>query len=271
MAEAFGVFANQGIREPLIAITKVTDWKGITLEQTDVKKQELTGTRVLDPTVTFLISHILLDNGARSAAFGTNSQLNVKGHSEVSVKTGTTNDRRDNWTIGYTGDAVVVTWVGNNDNSQMSGAVSGISGASPIWNKVMKAVLDKAEAGAYELDGKSIPAGNRGHAWPKQPEGVTGANICTNTGGSPPSSDPNNPGCQTRFEYFLDGTIPATSLITNQDIFIFNDTGQQAPANADPSQIHAENRQIYTDPTGAVYCLDCPIASSSATIRYPLQ
>ncbi|KKR73975.1 MAG: Penicillin-binding protein [Candidatus Woesebacteria bacterium GW2011_GWA2_40_7] len=229
MAEAFGVFANQGIREPLIAITKVTDWKGITLEQTDVKKQELTGTRVLDPTVTFLISHILLDNGARSAAFGTNSQLNVKGHSEVSVKTGTTNDRRDNWTIGYTGDAVVVTWVGNNDNSQMSGAVSGISGASPIWNKVMKAVLDKAEAGAYELDGKSIPAGNRGHAWPKQPEGVTGANICT------------------------------------------NNTGQQAPANADPSQIHAENRQIYTDPTGAVYCLDCPIASSSATIRYPLQ
>ncbi len=263
MAEAFGVFANQGIREPLVAITKVVDWRGNTLEQTDVKKQELTGIRVLEPSVTFLISHILLDNGARSAAFGTSSQLNVKGHSEVSVKTGTTNDRRDNWTIGYTADAVVVTWVGNNDNTQMSGAVSGISGASPIWNKVMKAVLDKAEASTYDPSRK-------GHAWPKQPEGVTGANICTSTGGFPSSSDPANPGCPTRFEYFLSGTVPTTSLIANQDIPIFNDTGQQAPASADPAQVHIENRQVYTDPTGSIYCLDCPVASTSATIRYPL-
>ena len=142
MAEAFGVLANQGIKQPLTAITKVTNWKGTTLEEHDPKEHDLDGERILEPSVTYLVSHALLDNNARSAAFGAQSFLNVSGHPEVSVKTGTTNDRRDNWTIGYTPQAVVVTWVGNNDNEPMSGAVSGISGASPIWNRIIKAVLD---------------------------------------------------------------------------------------------------------------------------------
>jgi len=249
MAEAFGVFANQGIRQPLIAVTKVTDWKGQVLEEVDTKKLELTGERVLDPAVTFLISHILLDNNARTAAFGPSSFLNVKGHTEVSVKTGTTNDRRDNWTIGYTKDAVVTVWVGNNDNAPMSGSVSGVSGASPIWNKIMKATLS-----AYEVGG---------HSWPKQPDGVVGSNICNDTGDI-------RPDCQTRFEYFLAGTIPSTSFIVNQDVQIYNDTGQMAKSDADPSQVHTENKPIYTDPDGTLYCMNCPIASSSATIRYPL-
>jgi len=263
MAEAFGVFANQGIAQPLVAVTKVVDWKGQVLEETDISKNTLTGTRILDPTVTFLISHILLDNNARSAAFGPSSYLNVSGHPEVSVKTGTTNDRRDNWTIGYTADAVVVTWVGNNDNTSMGGAVSGISGASPIWNKIMKAVLDKAEKGAYDENEK-------GHAWPKQPDGVVGATVCADTGGAPPSQDPGNPGCSTRFEYFLAGTVPATSNIVNQDLFINNATGQVAGPTDPPDQIHTENKPTYTDPDGTLYCLTCPIASASATIRYPL-
>jgi len=264
MATAFGVFANQGIEQPLTAITKVTDWKGTTLEEYDPTKNTLTGTRVLDPTVTFLISHILLDNNARSAAFGTSSYLNVSGHPEVSVKTGTTNDRRDNWTVGYTADAVVVTWVGNNDNTPMSGAVSGISGASPIWNKIMKAVLDKAEKGAYDPSEK-------GHAWPKQPDGVVGATVCSDTGGALPSQDLGNPGCPTRFEYFLDGTVPATPNVVNQDIQINNITGQLAAPTDPPDQIHTENRPTYTDPDGTLYCLTCPIASASATIKYPLH
>jgi penicillin-binding protein 1C len=264
MAVAFGVFANQGVEQPLVAITKVTDWKGNTLEEYDPAKNTLTGTRVLEPAVTFLISHILYDNNARSAAFGPNSYLNVAGHPEVSVKTGTTNDRRDNWTIGYTADAVVVVWVGNNDNTEMGGAVSGVSGASPIWNKVMKAVLNKAEAGAYNPNEK-------GHAWPKQPDGVVGTTICADTGGAPPSQDPANPGCPTRFEYFLTGTVPATSNIVNQDVLINNTTGQLASPTDPPDQVHTENRPTYTDPDGTLYCLNCMIASASATINYPLQ
>lgn len=249
MAVAFGVFANQGIKEPLKAITKVTDWKGSTLEEHDIKKQELSGERVLDSSVTYLISHMLLDNNARAGAFGTNSYLVVKGHPDVSVKTGTTNDRRDNWTIGYTQDAVVVVWVGNNDNTKMSGAVSGVSGASPIWNKIMKKVLD-----IYQP---------KDHTFLKQPDGVVGATICADTGD-------NRPDCPKRFEYFLEGTVASGSGIVNKDVFIFNDTGQMAGGDALPEQIHPENKTIYTDPTGAIYCMTCAISSSSATLKYPL-
>lgn len=262
MAEAYGVFANSGIKQPLTAITKVADWKGNVLEEYDPKKAKLSGERILDSGVTYLISHMLLDNNARSGAFGTSSFLVVKNHPEVSVKTGTTNDRRDNWTIGYTRDAVVVVWVGNNDNTEMGGAVSGVSGASPIWNKIIKATLDKAEKGAYDSAAK-------GHAWPSQPDNVVGTTICADTGGIP-SADPANPGCPTRFEYFLKDTVPTTSLITNQDVFINNATQQLASQKDPPDQIHPEQRPIYIDPTGTNYCMNCPIASQSAIIKYPL-
>ncbi|MBU0998142.1 penicillin-binding protein, partial [Patescibacteria group bacterium] len=117
MAIAFGVFANQGIKQPLISILKVEDWKGKIYQEIKTNEIELSGERVLSPEVSFLVSHILHDNNARSQAFGTNSFLVVRGHPEVSVKTGTTNDRRDNWTVGFTPLATIVTWVGNNDNS----------------------------------------------------------------------------------------------------------------------------------------------------------
>jgi 1A family penicillin-binding protein len=262
MAVAYGVLANGGIKQPLVAITKVTDWKGNVLEQSDPQKLKLTGSRVIDSSVAFLISHILLDNNARSGAFGTSSYLNVTGHPEVSVKTGTTNDRRDNWTIGYSADAVAVVWVGNNDNTEMSGAVSGISGASPIWNKVIKATLAKAEKGAYDPS-------MTGHAWPSQPDGVVGATICSDTGGLP-GSDPASPGCPTRFEYFLQGTVPTTSFVVNQDVQINNATGQIAGPNDPVEATHTENKPIYTDPDGTMYCMSCPIASESANIKYPL-
>lgn len=264
MAVAFGVFANDGIRQDLVAITKVTDWKGKVLEEINIKDNKLSGERIIDPTVAFLISHILHDNNARSQAFGTNSFLVVKGHPEVSVKTGTTNDRRDNWTIGYTKQAVVVVWVGNNDNTPMSGAVSGVSGASPIWNKIMKFTLDESEKGKYDKE-------DDGHAWPLQPSGIVGANICADTGGFPLSTDPAQAGCPVRFEYFLEGTVPATQNVIGQDLIIFKDTGQIANSNALPEQIEAQNKPTYTDPLGTVYCMTCPIASSSATIRYPLK
>jgi penicillin-binding protein 1C len=264
MATAFGVFANDGVKEPLIAITKVEDWKGKTLEEVKIKDKKLSGEKVLDVGTTFLISHVLHDNNARSQAFGTSSLLNVKGHPEVSVKTGTTNDRRDNWTIGYTKQIVVVVWVGNNDNSPMGGAVSGVSGASPIWNTVIKYALDKSEKGAYDPD-------DDGHSWPLQPEEVVGATICADTGGAIPSGDPNNPGCVSRFEYFLAGTVPTTSNVVGLDLTIFKDTSQIAIKDYLPEQVETQNRPTYTDPVGGIYCMNCPISSQSAVIRYPLK
>lgn len=261
MATAFGVFANQGIKQPLVGILKVTDWKGKILEGVNLNEIELTGDRILDPEVTFLISHILHDNNARSAAFGESSFLNVRGHPEVSVKTGTTNDRRDNWTIGYTQLALVVTWVGNNDNTPMSGAVSGISGASPIWNKIMKEVLDKAEEGYYSESDK-------GHSWPKQPQGVIGTNICATTGNLP--GNPDAPDCATRFEYFLKDKVGAGIETGARDVQIDKVTRALAYPELPPEMIETQNHPFLLDPLGTLVCLDCPIASASAKINYPL-
>ncbi len=263
MVLAYGVFANSGIKQPLFGITKVTDWKGKVYEET--KTESLTGDRVVSQDVTYLISHILLDNNARSEAFGTSSYLVVSGHPEVSVKTGTTNDRRDNWTVGYTGQIAVVTWVGNNDNSPMSGSVSGVSGASPIWNQVMKFALDKSEKGAYNES-------DNGHSWPIQPSSVVGANVCATTGYRSTSTDPNNPNCAARFEYFLDGTVPEAKDAVRMDVQVDKTThalASQKEIQEHPDLVQTENHPIITDPLQSLICLDCPLPTDSVTIRYP--
>ncbi|RLC30367.1 hypothetical protein DRH13_04445 [Candidatus Woesebacteria bacterium] len=261
MAVAFGVFANQGIKQPLISILKVEDWKGKVLEEIDF--DEIEGDRILSPDVTFLISHILHDNNARAPAFGESSFLNVGGHPEVSVKTGTTNDRRDNWTIGYTSHILVATWVGNNDNSPMGGAVSGVSGASPIWNKIMRETLSKAEDGYYNEE-------EQGHAWPLQPSGVVGATVCSTTGVLP-SGPEEDLGCPPRFEYFLSGNIPEAIEGGNQDIQIDKITGTLANPDTLPENIETQNHPVIYDPLGTLMCLDCIIPEKAVTVRYPLS
>jgi penicillin-binding protein 1C len=263
MAVAFGVFANQGIKQPLISILKVEDWKGKVYEETKPDDLSLTGERVLNPDVTFLISHILLDNNARSTAFGESSYLNIKGHPEVSVKTGTTNDRRDNWTVGYTSQIVAVVWVGNNNNTPMSGAVSGVSGASPIFNRVIKEALDKSEKGAFNQE-------DEGHSWPLQPDGVVGKNICWQTGLLPPG-DEGNPGCQTRFEYFLADYLPQKETGERTDLLIDKVTREIAKSDAAPETVETQNHPIYRDPLGSIYCLDCVLPTQPITVRYPLK
>ncbi|OGM19880.1 hypothetical protein A2686_01400 [Candidatus Woesebacteria bacterium RIFCSPHIGHO2_01_FULL_38_10] len=262
LATSFGIFANQGIKQPLISILKVTDWKGKTLEETNLNEIKLSGDRILEPEITFLISHILHDNNARATAFGESSYLNVRGHPEVSVKTGTTNDLRDNWTIGYTAYALVVTWVGNNDNSPMSGAVSGVSGASPIWNRIMKQVLDKVEEGYYDKE-------DDGHAWPKQPAGIIGANVCA-TFGNLPSETSGEAGCATRFEYFLKNKVGASIETGRKDVQIDKTTGALAHPELPTELTETQNHPFLLDSLGTLICLDCPIASHSASIKYPL-
>lgn len=267
MAVAFGVFANQGIKQPLVPVLKIEDWKGRVLEEAKIDLLE--GDRVLSPEVTFLISHVLLDNNARSAAFSERSLLNVSSHPEVSVKTGTTNDRRDNWTIGYTSQIAVVSWVGNNDNTPMSGAVSGVSGASPIWNKVIKYALDKAEDGSYNKS-------DEGHAWPKQPAGIVGSTICADSGGVPgaqenPGLPAGEAGCPTRFEYFIEGTNKSLAKVENRDVFIDKTNGQLAGPKTPAELIENQNHPIFFDPLGAQFCLNCAIPTQSVTIQYPLS
>ncbi len=180
-ATAYSVFADQGVHHDPVAILKVTDSQGHVLYQ----YKPTQGQKLLPPEITFLISHILLDNNARMAEFGPNSWLVVPGKT-VSVKTGTTDDKRDNWTVGYTPSYVVGVWVGNNDNSPMNQAIaSGITGASPIWNKIM----------TYVLKGKPDEP-------PQKPDNVIAMQIDSLFGGLPYKGQP------TRSEYFVKGTEP---------------------------------------------------------------
>lgn len=260
MATAFGVFANQGVKVPLSPILKVENWKGDILEDNTDKIAD--GGRIMDPEIPFLISHALSDNNARANAFGTSSQLVVKGHPEVSVKTGTTNELRDNWTIGYTSHILVLTWVGNNDNKPMSRAVSGVSGASPIWNQIMKYGQDQAEAGNYGY------SKDKGHPNLKQPDGIQGANVCSITGNLP--DNPDSPGCETKYEYFLKENIGAHIDSGNKDVLIEKITQSLAAPDLPADQIETQNRKYLIDPLGTLVCLDCIIPTWQVRIGYPL-
>lgn len=138
MARINGVLANNGKLVQINPFLKVSDVRGNILEE---KQSRPAGQQVLDPGIAFIISDILSDNQARSAAFGRNSVLEIKDH-KVSVKTGTTDNKRDNWTNGYTDKYVVIVWVGNNNNEPMSPTLaSGITGAAPIWHNIMEELL----------------------------------------------------------------------------------------------------------------------------------
>lgn len=252
MVKAFGIFADAGIKQEPISILEVKDWTGKTLDKTKVAD----GDRIIPTGVAYIISHILYDNNARSAVFGQTSYLNVAGHSEVSVKTGTTNDKRDNWTIGFTPELVVATWVGNNDNQAMNAIASGVSGASPIWNKITKFTLDKIENGDIGSYGQALA--KHTHVWAPQPTDVVGTNVCATTGTLPPNGDvADNPGCPTRFEFFLDDSGPQAFTSLTQNVAVFRDTDMLAKPDTPAEQLDMKDKQILIDPLGTQVCLDC--------------
>jgi len=138
MMVAYGSLSQGGIKHDSESILKVMDPQNNILEENSRPE----GKRVLSEDVVFFINDILADNKARTPAFGSNSLLNVSGHI-VSVKTGTTDNKKDNLTYGYTPEYVVGVWVGNNDNTPMNPALtSGVTGAAPIWHSIMTRLLE---------------------------------------------------------------------------------------------------------------------------------
>ena len=194
LSKVYSTIANYGKRPELLPILSVKDYKGRTLEKNSPETSD-----VIDPRVAFILTDILKDNGARAPEFGLASYLVIKNHPEVAVKTGTSNDLRDNWTAGYNQNYLVVTWVGNNDNSPMSRIASGVTGASPIWNKIMSAILNEKPS----ID------------W-KAPDEVSKVNICSITG-TLPCND-----CPTRQEWFLDENKPVKYCTVEQIQKILN-------------------------------------------------
>lgn len=265
MAVAFGVFANAGRRQDLVSILKVEDSSGKILENNSLsltanpalpagRRLPLTALPwdggkpwvpyenfVLPAEVTYLISHILLDDGARSQTFGAGSQLNIPGQ-VVSVKTGTTEDKRDNWTIGYTPSYLVAVWVGNNDNSPMSPYLeSGNTGAAPIWHDIFQFILKGKQA-----------------EWPVKPTNIVFEQVCA-LSGMLPAND-----CPTRGEYFIKAFVPKEKdTVWNQKrkIFVYKDSRKQ-PSSYDkptPDQLTEEDHLIISDPFQKDACADCAL------------
>jgi hypothetical protein len=185
LTAAYGAFMNGGFKVEPVSILKVEDADGRVLEETKPKK----GKRVLTEGEAFIIANILSDNSARSEVFGTNSQLNISGRT-IAVKTGTTNNRRDNWTVGGNSQGLAGVWVGNNDNSEMLQVASGVTGASPIWRRII------IEALAGKPDSKF-----------NAPSGVVTASVDSVSGYRA------HDGYPSRTEYFIKGTEPGEDPI----------------------------------------------------------
>ncbi len=142
MAEAFSMLANYGRRTNVNPVLMTISKDGEVSKNTTTESQQ-----IVSHDIAYIMSDILSDNQARVPAFGSRSALEVPGY-QVAVKTGTTDEKRDNWTIGYTPDYMVVVWVGNNDHTPMNPYLtSGITGAAPIWNRVMTYLLTEYSAG----------------------------------------------------------------------------------------------------------------------------
>jgi penicillin-binding protein 1C len=191
LSTAFGTLANAGYYTANTSILDISDADGNLIYQSDRK----TPLQIFDPRVTWLISDILSDDSARSIGFGPNSTLKLD-HT-AAVKTGTTTNFHDNWTIGYTPDLVVGVWVGNSGYEAMHN-VTGLTGAAPIWNEVMRGLL-------------------QGH--PDQPftrpDGLTQIEVCDLSGLLP------SPACpHTHMEWFITGTEPTQTDSTYQQIWV---------------------------------------------------
>jgi membrane peptidoglycan carboxypeptidase len=133
---AYAVFANEGKRNDIVTILSVEDNEGVMIQEW----KERDGKQVLDENVARTITHVLSDNNARTPYFGAQSYLQL-GDRPVAAKTGTTNDYRDGWLIGYTPLLAAGVWGGNNDNTKMNRGAGGSTVAGPIWNAFMRRAL----------------------------------------------------------------------------------------------------------------------------------
>ena len=204
LTRAYGVFATGGMLTPTIAVLKVEDSQGHVLEENQPEKPK----RVLDAQVAYLINSILSDDAARARVFGMGGQLTLPGRT-VAAKTGTTNDYKDGWTLGYTPDLVTGVWAGNNRNESMT-AASGLV-AAPAWNKYMRAVLSGVPDKPFI-----------------RPDGIRDVMVDSLSGKLPTDATPT-----TKTEVFASWSVPTEKDDVHVKVKVMkNDPTKLAPANA---------------------------------------
>lgn len=270
LATAFGSLANMGVKTPLSGIIKVENYQGEVLYELQTAKrltlldemqrnpevsyEELNEdeqlTRVLQPETAYLTNDILKDDRARWLGFGSRSELLVKNHS-VAVKTGTTNDIRDNWTIGYTPEYLTIVWVGNTDGTAMNQRlVSGVTGAAPIWNQIM----------SYLLLNQTV-------TWPEMPPTIKNDFVCwtgmpkreTDRVYNEAGEDITLDACgEMKKDLYWENSAPTRSAVRLEPTFICSNTGLPPKEEEHCDEVHAQDQQIAQDPLLDYYCLDCP-------------
>jgi membrane carboxypeptidase/penicillin-binding protein PbpC len=248
LTRAYAIFANGGSRIAERLILDVRDAQG----QTVYTAPPAAPIRVVDARVAWLISDILSDDQARALGFGAHSLLQLD--RVVAVKTGTTNDFRDNWTVGYTPDVVVGVWVGNADHQPMR-EVSGISGAGPIWRSVMRQVLNGTPDKPFA-----------------RPEGLVQVDICTLSGLLPTEACP-----YRRSEWFLVGTQPTQPDNFYRLVWLDRATQQLATATTSPA-LRQQQRVLDLPPEfypwaraqGLTLLADLAAPASAESITAPL-
>lgn len=245
LTAAYGVLANGGQRIDPHPVLTITDAHGRVVEQ----RTATPGEQVLDERVAYLITDILADNEARASTFGFNSVLNIG--RPAAVKTGTTSDYHDNWTVGYTPELVAGVWVGNADNSPMVN-LSGVAGAGPIWHDFMRQALAGKPESVFT-----------------EPPGLVQVEVCLPSGLLPTPLCP-----RTQTEIFLDGTAPTRPDNLYQAFNIDSRTGQLAEANT-PAQFIIPRVFLVLPPEAQDWArangLPVPSRVASSITNYQLQ
>ncbi len=145
ISQAYSIFANLGEKIEINPILEIKTYLGEVIYQKEIKSK-----KIIEPEYAYMINDVLSDNQARSPIFGNNSKLVIKDKT-VAVKTGTTNNLKDNWCIGWNPELLVAVWVGNNNSEPMSWVASGVSGATPIWNRTITSLLENKENVVWEI------------------------------------------------------------------------------------------------------------------------
>jgi penicillin-binding protein 1C len=199
LTSAYAVLADNGLKTDHPAILDIRDADGTLLYQPD----STPSLQILDPRLVWLLSDILSDDEARSLGFSHNSTLKID--RPAAVKTGTTTNFHDNWTIGYTPDMVVGVWVGNSDYKAMKD-VTGLTGAAPIWHETIRKILEGKPKTEFA-----------------RPEGLIQVEVCALSGLLPTQY------CDhTRTEWFIAGTEPTQPDTLYQQVTVDAQTGALA-------------------------------------------
>jgi membrane peptidoglycan carboxypeptidase len=226
MAQAYGTLANDGRRVPLYVIETITDSLGNPI----VLPNQPEPTQAITQQVAFLMQNILIDDASRQPEFGVNTQLAFREFpNQIAAKTGTSNENRDLWTVGFSNNVVAVVWLGRHDNNPIFNTGS-YESAAPLWNQVIRQALRNQAPGEFNVPGGVVI---------RPVCAATGELVDTQAGTLCPSA--------TRNEYFIDNQLPNSPALTTIEVDTW--TGLLADPNFCPDNIAVVTVSNITDNT----------------------